>query len=345
MRLPRARSRARVFSLLVPLVVVVLVLGACGGGEQTTSTTGAQAAANAEARATQQEAEAQELREELRRLEAAKQQGARGRNGAGGEAQTGTAGARTGGSQGGKILSAAQFDALASSLPGQVGMAVSGVGSGQRVEQLGSLQSAVAWSTSKVPVAMAALEGGVADPQDVRAAITASDNAAATRLWDALGGGSAAASAATAQLRAAGDATTSIESRTLRSGFTPFGQTLWALSDQVRFTAGMACLPLGGELLGLMHETIPAQRWGLGSAGVPAELKGGWGPGSEPGVGGGYLDRQMGVMTIDGRPLAVAIAVLPGDGSHETGTAMLTDIAQWVVANARVRGLPQRAAC
>lgn len=343
MQLPRVSSRDRGMSLLALLAVVVLALAACGRGEPATSTTsGAQAAANAEARATQQEAEAQELREELRRLEAAEQQGARG---ASGEARTGAAGSHGDGPQGGAILPTAQFDAFASALPGQVGVAVSGVGSGQPVEQLGSLQSAVAWSTSKVPVAMAALEAGVADQQDVRAAITASDNAAATRLWDALGGGSAAASAATAQLRAAGDATTTIESRTLRSGFTPFGQTLWALGDQVRFTAGMACLPLGGELLGLMHETVSAQRWGLGAAGVPAELKGGWGPGSEPGVGGGYLDRQMGVMTIGGTPLAVAIAVLPSDGSHETGTAMLSDVAQWIVANARVRDLPQRAAC
>ncbi len=90
---------------------------------------------------------------------------------------------------------------------------------------------------------------------------------------------------------------------------------------------------------------MPAQRWGLGAAGVDAQLKGGWGPGSQPGVAGGDFDRQMGVITVAGKPLAVAIADAPADGSHDTGTRNLTSIARWLVAHADVRALPARASC
>jgi hypothetical protein len=329
-------------ALALLLLCSISVLSGCGeSGGASTAAGDDQAVARAEARATEAEAEAQQLREQMRKL-AAQTETQTTAPGDGGTAEA------EGASGGGTILPAAAHDgfaALARSLPGEAGLAVSPVGAGQAVEQLGSLQRAVAWSTSKVPVAMAAIDAGVGSSGDLRQAITASDNAAATNLWNALGGGSAAAEAANEELRAAGDETTSIEARTLRAGFTPFGQTSWALADQVRFTAGMACLDVGGQLLGLMHETIPAQRWGLGSAGVPAELKGGWGPGSEPGASGGYIDRQMGVMTIRGRPLAVAMLVRPSDGTHETGTAMLTRIAQWVVANANLHGLPKRARC
>ena len=251
-----------------------------------------------------------------------------------------------------RILSAADrasFARLASSLSGAEGVAVSGVGRGQAVEPLGSLRSAIAWSTSKVPVAMAVVAAGQggAHSSDLTQAITASDNAAALRLWSALGGGGdAAAQAADAQLRAAGDAATQVESQALRgSAYTPFGQTRWSLADQTRFTAGMACSDAGAAVLDLMGDTVAGQRWGLGSAGVPAQLKGGWGPGSQPGVSGGYLDRQMGVVTVGGRRLAVAIATAPSNGSHATGTGNLTAIARWLVAHADTKVLPREATC
>jgi hypothetical protein len=250
-----------------------------------------------------------------------------------------------------RILTAADrgsFERLAAELGGEEGVAVSGLGFGTRVERLGSLQTGVAWSTSKVPVAMAVIARGGRQKQatDLARALTASDNAAALRLWSTLGDDEAAAAAADEQLRQAGDARTRIEARRLRgSAYTPFGQTNWALADQTRFTAGLACLHAGAEVLGLMDEVIPAQRWGLGAAGVDAQLKGGWGPGSQPGVAGGDFDRQMGVITVSGKPLAVAMAVQPADGSHETGTRNLTTIAQWLVAHADVRQLPPRARC
>jgi hypothetical protein len=248
------------------------------------------------------------------------------------------------------ILSSADrrsFAALERSTGSPIGVAVSGLGLDQKVQAAGTLRQAIAWSTSKVPVAMAvyAAGQGEAHSADLRQAITASDNAAAERLWTALGGGQIAANAADGQLRAAGDSQTQIQAQRLRAGFTPFGQTSWKLTDQARFVAGMPCSDAGLRVLDLMRQTIPGQRWGLGSAGVQAELKGGWGPGTQPGVGGGYLDRQMGILSIHGKPLAVTIAAQPADGQHGTGTAQLTRIARWVVAHADVRHVPTRARC
>lgn len=238
------------------------------------------------------------------------------------------------------------FGRLERSLTGTSGVAVSAVGKGRPVVQLGSLSTAVAWSTSKVPVAMAVIDAGGESKHraDLRQAITASDNAAAERLWSSLGAGAKAAAAAEAELRAAGDGRTRMESRRLRSGFTPFGQTSWKLSDQVRFTAGMACVSSGRRVLDLMGQVISAHRWGLGRR-SGTRLKGGWGPGSKPGVNGAYIDRQMGVVTVAGKQIAIAIATRPSDGSHETGTSHLTTIAKWVFAHVDARGATASASC
>ena len=248
------------------------------------------------------------------------------------------------------ILSSADkagFERLAASL-GVSGLAVSGVGRGQKVEQAGQLRHGVAWSTAKVPIAMAVIAAGgsQAHAQDLTQAITASDNAAAMRLWAALGGGATAAAAADAQLRGAGDRVTRIQSRALAGPqFTPFGQTDWSLANQTRFTAGLSCSDAGRQVLSLMGQVVPGQRWGLGRAGAGAAFKGGWGPGSDPGASGGYLDRQMGVINVGRRPVAVAIATRPGDGSHASGTRNLTAITRWLRTHANARNLPSRPRC
>jgi hypothetical protein len=334
------------------LACLLPALAACGEAPRDDGSAQLQQATSrselAETRATDSEARLQEAREALAKLQrehrAASDADASRAGSGGGDGGTGRQAARGSGS----IFDAAarqSFEQLAASASGPVGIAVSPVGFGQPVEELGPLRSGVAWSTSKVPVAMAAIAAGVADERDLTAAITASDNAAATNLWNALGGGAQAAAAADEQLRAAGDQRTRIESRTLRSGFTPFGQTDWALADQVRFTAGMACTAEGGQVLGLMGDIVADQRWGLGATGLPAELKGGWGPGTSPGADGGYFDRQMGVVTIDGKPLAVALASQPSDGSHATGMSTLTQLARWIVEQADVSGLDTTAHC
>lgn len=237
----------------------------------------------------------------------------------------------------------ASFSRLASQLPGDEGIAVSGVGLGRQVAHAGSLRSGVAWSTAKVPVAMAALAAGVGTQEDIRQAITASDNAAAERLWNALGGGTSAASAADAQLRAAGDDTTSIQAERLRAGFTAFGQTDWRLTDQTRFVAGMQCTEEGPAVLALMGQVVAGQRWGLGTTGTSAQFKGGWGPGIQPGHAGGWLDRQMGIIDVDGTPVAVSIATTAGD--HETGTRNLTALANWVMQHVDASAASAKASC
>jgi hypothetical protein len=250
-----------------------------------------------------------------------------------------------------QILSRADvvsFERLERSLGGHHGLAVSTLGVDQPVERVGGVLSGAAWSTSKVPIAMAVITKGATRAQraDIARSLTVSDNAAAARLWSSLGGGETAASAVDRQLRRAGDMRTHVEDRPLRGdSYTPFGQTNWTLRHQARFTAALVCSRAGREVLEVMDEVTRAQRWGLGSAGVPAQFKGGWGPGSRPGVPGAYFDRQMGVITIEGKPLAVAVAARPADGSHETGTRNLTAIARWLVVHANVGDLPPNADC
>lgn len=301
---------------------------ACGGETERLERAGGSGASAAEADAAQREAEVQRLAE---RLEEQRADISLSEDDSGPETASG------------RILSEsarADFERLAASLPGDEGLAVAPVGGDGAAEQLGSLTGGVAWSTSKVPIAMAAIDAGVAEGNDLSAAITASDNDAAQRLWDALGGGAAAAAAADEQLRAAGDQSTRTQASALRDGFTAFGQTEWALSDQAQFASGMDCTDNGSQVLDLMRQTVSAQRWGIGTVDAAAALKGGWGPGSQPGASGGYLDRQMGIVSIDGVPLAVAIATTPADGSHETGTSNLSTIAEWLASTADVTGLP-----
>src|SRR5665811_2381113 len=90
-----------------------------------------------------------------------------------------------------------------------------------------------------------------------------------------------------------------------------------------------------GDVLQLMGEVESGQRWGIGAVGLPAQFKGGWGPGP----GGGYLVRQMGIITLaNGSRIGLAIASEPADGRFETGTANLTALARWAVANVKAKG-------
>lgn len=237
----------------------------------------------------------------------------------------------------------ADFARLAAQLPGVEGVAVTTSGRHGTVSQLGPLKTGAAWSTAKVPVAMAAIEAGQARDGDLVQAITASNNAAAERMWVALGKGSKAAQMSTAQLRQAGDLRTQVQPRRLRAEFTAFGQTQWALRDQVRFVAGMPCVVAGQRVRTLMGRVVDDQRWGLGSVDERAQFKGGWGPGINAGADDGWLDRQMGVVTVAGRQVAVAIATTAVD--HTTGTQNLTALAQWVVAHVEAGRAPRHAQC
>jgi hypothetical protein len=225
----------------------------------------------------------------------------------------------------------ADFATLQNQLHGKVGIVVSAVGANPQQVALGDLTSGPAWSTMKVPVIMTAFHEGnppaVTDP--MRAAITASNNAAAESVWGDLGGDSpAAAQKVEAFLRKYGDPTT-VQWRKVRQQFTAFGQTDWSLANQVRFIAAADCDSSNAGILTLMDQVEADQRWGLG--GIPsARFKGGWGPSEDDGH---YLVRQFGVLTTSGGLTAVAIATEPTSGSFSDGTQALTDISKWLDAH------------
>ena len=109
---------------------------------------------------------------------------------------------------------------------GDVGIAVS---DGTTTIEAGRTAPEAAWSTSKVPVLIAANRTGVADSQLVSSAITYSDNEAAKAAWAGLGEGTAAAQAAQSVIAEAGDTATQVQSQVTRPEFTAFGQTMWSV--------------------------------------------------------------------------------------------------------------------
>ncbi|KZM70147.1 serine hydrolase [Nocardia terpenica] len=224
---------------------------------------------------------------------------------------------------------AADFANLQQDLHGTVGLAVMRVG-GDHALTLGTWTTGIAWSTIKVPLALAALRHDPVGLTDTAtAAITASDNDAAQALWEALGGGNQAADAVEAVLREAGDTTTDIAQRHNPDGQVSvddplaFGSTVWTLLDQVRFASRLPCLHHASRVVDLMGQITSSQSWGLGAF-VGAEFKGGWGPDD---VTGNYLVRQFGLVPTWSGQLAVALAAQPDSGLYDDATAMLDKLA------------------
>lgn len=209
---------------------------------------------------------------------------------------------------------------------GQVGVAISNPSrSGSTVSaSYGALQEGPAWSTAKVPVAIAASKRGGVTPQ-MRSAITASDNSAAEAVWRSLGAPSEAGAAATQVLREGGDGETQVQSAVTRPGFSAFGQTRWSLPNQATFGANVQCIAGASAVTDLMGQITAGQNYGLGTI-TGAHYKGGWGPDQS----GAYLTRQFGFIPGEkpGTFVGVAIAAKPADGSYETGQAMLTELAK-----------------
>jgi len=221
---------------------------------------------------------------------------------------------------------ATEFASLAAQLSATVGIEVRPVGAGPAPVTAGGWSTGTAWSTIKVPLAIAGLRA--ATPPEVtdamRAAITQSDNDAAELIWQSLGDPAEAAKKVEAVLADAG-APTTVESRKVRPEFTAFGQTTWSLADQATFLSSAVCDPSDQPIMDLMGQIAPDQRWGLGM--IPgAKFKGGWGPSPE----GNYLVRQFGVIPVGDGLAVVAVAVEPTSGAFDDGTAALTQIATWL---------------
>lgn len=219
---------------------------------------------------------------------------------------------------------ALDFAALQERIGGDIGIAIAGA-DGPAVS-LGTWSTGAAWSTSKIPLAIAALryDGLTEASPTMVAAITRSDNASAEAMWSSLGDPRTAADAVDAVLREYGDPTI-VQSQRVRPGFTAFGQTQWALTDQAHFAAAALCDPRNAPVTNLMGQISDDQRWGLGVI-DGSRFKGGWGPTES----GGYLVRQFGLVPTPTGTAAVAIAVQPSSGSFGDGTAAMTEIASWL---------------
>jgi hypothetical protein len=224
-----------------------------------------------------------------------------------------------------EILSSA-FTELSASIPGSIGIALAPVANGAQVVSLGQLQVGPAWSTSKVPLVIAAMRDGkspqITSPMEL--AITHSDNQSAEKVWSSLGAPEEAAAKVGDVLHEAGDPTI-VESRRIRPEFTAFGQTIWSLSNQARFLAGTACDPRSSQVLDLMAQIESDQSWGIGQL-RNSRFKGGWGPSPS----GFYMVRQIGLVSAPGGTVAVAIAAEPNSGSFDDGIQALNTMAVWV---------------
>jgi hypothetical protein len=219
----------------------------------------------------------------------------------------------------------ASFERLAATVPANVGIAIARP---DRTYTLGRWSSGVAWSTIKVPLAIAALRSDRPRAQDlVVKAITESDNAASEKLWSLLGEPADAARRVQAVISESGDAVTVVESRRLRRGFTAFGQTQWALDRQARFAEQLPLIADAAAVIALMRQLTGGQRWGLAAKGIAA--KAGWGPG----VDGDYLVRQFGIVPTQSGQWGVALAADAHDGVFETGVEVLNTLSEWLLGH------------
>jgi hypothetical protein len=223
----------------------------------------------------------------------------------------------------------ADFKDLQRTIDGDIGLVVRPIGDADGSVVLGSWSSGPAWSTMKVPLAIAALreESVPTVTDEMVAAIERSDNDAANALWQSLGDPPTAARKIEAVLEASGDKTV-VQDKKVRLDkpeLSAFGQTLWPLTDQARFIASAACDNRNNPIFALMAEVAGDQNWGLGHL-DGSRYKGGWGPS----VAGNYLVRQIGVLQTSSGQAAVAVAVQPASGSFEAGTEALNKVAAWL---------------
>ncbi|STC69966.1 putative secreted protein [Corynebacterium pilosum] len=174
-----------------------------------------------------------------------------------------------------------------------------------------------AWSTIKVPIAIAALRQDPSLAPTAAAAIQSSDNAAAEVLWSSV------TPPLVEAVLAEAEAPTSVNAIPTRPGVSTFGQTPWSPSQQARFVANLACVDGAQPVLDLMGQIVPEQSYGIGQ--LPrARFKGGWGPDTS----GLYDIRQFGRFSTAQGDVAVALTASPADGSYATAQAMANELAQ-----------------
>jgi hypothetical protein len=238
---------------------------------------------------------------------------------------------------------AAAFTALEGKLSARIGAAVAPLGSAPPL-QFGSLESGHAWSSFKVPIIVAVMEREALSQEaqeQARSAITASDNTAAAALFSRLGSTPTASAAVETVLSDSGYPTVVATAQPPSGAVSTWGQTDWSLSNATGFYRALACGQLLGPqgttfVLGLMEEVISEQQWGLGAAGIPAQVafKAGWGP--DGSASGPYLVRQSGILRSGSSGAVVTIAAQDLSGSFDAGVQDLDAVADWVRDNVRL---------
>ncbi|GAB3079802.1 hypothetical protein CAQUA_08150 [Corynebacterium aquatimens] len=196
------------------------------------------------------------------------------------------------------------------------GQAAVGIANGDGAISVGDALDFPAWSTIKVPIAIAALRSNPNMSAQAASAIQVSDNEAAKALWASIDPAEAD------KVLAEGNSPVQIQREVTRPEFTPFGQTIWKPTDQAKFASNLKCIAGSEEVLGYMGQIAADQRYGLGQI-EGARFKGGWGPTPD----GKYVVRQFGLVPVqsaDGKnfDVAIAITVFPASGTYQDGQAM-----------------------
>lgn len=195
------------------------------------------------------------------------------------------------------------------------------VGDPTQVRAVGATRDLEAWSTIKVPIALAVEEqtdGAPSAEQDrqLALALIVSDNDATTELWNSL---SDPVAQVRQLLRDAGDDQTE-PNRDSDGNAVAFGLTAWRPADSARFATMLPCASHGEQVLVWLGRITPEHQWGLGTV-ADARFKGGWGPSPH-----GYLARQIGIVPrLDGSWVGVAVLAQPDAGTHEAATAAIDE--------------------
>jgi len=160
-----------------------------------------------------------------------------------------------------------------------------------------------------------------------------SDNAAASALWDAVGGGPGLE---------AGNAVLGLK-QTVPGPGGYWGLTTTTVTDQLRLLADLtsARSPLStaarGYELSLMHNVEAGQNWGVtaaASAGTRPAVKNGWLPVGPRGL---WVINSIGVISHTGQHLAIAV-LSDGNPSHSAGISLVQAAATAAVSAVAAAG-------
>lgn len=199
---------------------------------------------------------------------------------------------------------------------GRVGIAVY---TADGVVSAGEPGRSPAWSTIKVPVAIAADKQDLVVDGVIEQAISASDNDAAY------------------QLRVLAD---EVHMPGVPELADPMGRTEWSVAQQAEFATSLPCIDTSGTTYDAMADIVEWQDYGLGD--LPgARFKGGWGPDTDT----VYTLRQFGTVPTDDGLLGVALIVHPDDNTHDTAEAMVVDLVAALAERISAAVFPAPPAC